>query len=458
MNKYIVSALFTLAMLEFPVLGDRSIAVIGTGYVGLVLGACLADFGNSVCCADIDKAKIGRLNKGEIPLYEPGLQEIVERTRQRKKLSFSDDPESAIREADIIFIAVGTPMSDDGKADMRYVDAVAKMIGKNLNGYKIICTKSTVPIGTGKRLKALIKLHSGDADYDVVSNPEFLKEGTAVKDFLEPDRVVFGTESDRPLEALYDIYRPLLERETPFLCTDLVSAETIKYAANAFLAVKVSFINEVAQLCDKTGADVKVVAKGMGTDSRIGPKFLNPGPGFGGSCFPKDTCAFVHKAKQVFMDLKIVEAALAVNENQRRFILKKLCELVGGSVEDKKIAVLGLAFKANTDDVRSSPAAVVIDYLLEQGAAVTAYDPVANDNMKIIAPHVTYADSWQKAVAGADAVIVMTEWDEFCTIDLAKMKELMRHPVLFDARNIISTKALQSLGYTFANIGNAKVS
>lgn len=437
---------------------SRKVAVIGTGYVGLVLGACLADFGNDVLCADIDTDKIKRLNNGEIPIYEPGLKEVVDRTCKQGTLSFSDDPEAVIRQSEVVFIAVGTPMSDDGKADMRYVDGVAKMIGKNLNGYKIICTKSTVPIGTGKRLRKLIKESAvGAVDFDVASNPEFLKEGSAVKDFLVPDRVVFGTDTDRPLEALYDIYRPLHAAGVPFLCTDIATAETIKYAANAFLAVKISFINEVAQLCDRTGADVKSVAKGMGLDNRIGTKFLNPGPGFGGSCFPKDTCAFVHKAKQSFMDLKIVEAALAVNDNQKRFILKKIHELMNGCIEKKKVAVLGLAFKANTDDVRYSPSLNVIEYLLEQGATVAAYDPVAMENMKKAAPQAMYCESMIEAITDADAVVVMTEWDEFCSLDLTRIKSLMKQPILFDARNIVKTAQLKELGFAFANIGNAKV-
>lgn len=434
------------------------VAVIGTGYVGLVLGACLADFGNDVLCADIDKEKIKRLNNGEIPIYEPGLKEIVDRTRACNKLSFSDDPEDVIRQSEVVFVAVDTPMSDEGKADMRAVEAVAKMIGKNLHDYKIICTKSTVPIGTGKRLKKIIKEHArGDVDFDVVSNPEFLKEGAAVKDFLEPDRVVFGTESTRPLAALYEIYGPLHENKTPFLCTDIATAEMIKYAANAFLAVKISFINEMSHLCDATGADVKAVAWGTGTDNRIGPKFLNPGPGFGGSCFPKDIRALVHKAQHCFVDLKIVEAALAANESQKRRIIKKLKELMGGSFEKKTVAILGLAFKANTDDIRYSPSMVVIDHLLEQGARVKAYDPVAMENMKKAAPQVNYCGSSYEAVMEADVVVIMTEWDEFCSLDLAKVKSLMHQPVLFDARNIVKTSELKELGFTYTNIGNAKI-
>lgn len=437
---------------------SQKVGVLGTGYVGLVLGACLADFGNTVICADIDEKKIKMLNRGDIPIYEPGLKEIVDRAMQRGTLSFSDSTEAVVRNCQVIFIAVGTPMNEDGKADLSAIKAVAKMIGKNLTGYKIICTKSTVPIGTGKEIKEIIQEYSGGKqEFDIVSNPEFLKEGAAINDFLYPDRVVIGTSSEKARQIMNEIYEPLIANKVPFLYTDITSAETIKYASNSFLAVKISFINEIAHLCDVTGADVKTVSKGMGLDNRIGPKFLNPGPGFGGSCFPKDAQALLHRARSCAIELKIVKAALEANEDQKKRVFKKLSRLLDYDLSKKTVAVLGLAFKANTDDVRHSPAILLISQLLEQDANVRAYDPVAMDNMKKILPEITYTTSALEAVKDADAVVILTEWDEFKSLDLIAVAALMNKPVLLDARNIINTETLVRLGYSFENIGNALV-
>ncbi len=448
--------LFSSAYMEAA--QSRIIGVLGTGYVGLVLGACLADFGHEVICADIDKEKIKMLNQGDIPIYEPGLKEIVDRARKKGNLSFSDDIDTVVNQCQVIFIAVGTPMSEDGKADLSAVRAVAKMIGKNLNGYKVICTKSTVPIGTGKEIREIIKEYaSSDQEFDVVSNPEFLKEGAAVNDFLHPDRVIIGAESERALRIMNEIYAYLTYNNTPFLYTDVTTAETIKYASNSFLAVKISFINEIAHLCDMTGADVKTVAKGMGLDTRIGPKFLNPGPGFGGSCFPKDAQALLHRARSCSIDLKIVKAALEANEDQKKRVFHKLSHLLDYSLHKKTIAILGLAFKANTDDVRHSPAITLIEHLLEHDAIIKAYDPVAMDNMKKVIPDITYARSVEEALTDADAVVVLTEWDEFKSLDLERVAALMNKPVLLDARNIINTQKLARLGFAFENIGHAIV-
>lgn len=436
---------------------SRRIGVLGTGYVGLVLGACLADFGNEVVCADIDKEKIKMLNNGEIPIYEPGLKEIVDRSQKKGALSFSDDPERTVRECQVIFIAVGTPMNEEGKADLSAIKSVAKMIGRNLNGYKVICTKSTVPIGTGKEIKEIIKESAQNQEFDIVSNPEFLKEGAAVNDFLYPDRVVIGAESEKAVQILNEIYAPLLANTIPFLYTDITTAETIKYASNSFLAVKISFINEISHLCDVTGADVKIVAEGMGRDNRIGRKFLNPGPGFGGSCFPKDAQALLHRARSCSIDLKIVKAALEANEDQKRRVFKKLYHLLDYNLQKKTIAILGLAFKANTDDVRHSPAITLIEHLLEHDVTIKAYDPVAMENMKKIMPSITYAHSTEEAVTDADAVVILTEWEEFRGLDLEKLAKLMRRRVLLDARNIINTVKLAKLDFSFSNIGNAVI-
>ncbi len=436
---------------------ERMVGILGTGYVGLTLGACLADFGNKVICADIDKEKIKMLNNGKIPIYEPGLEEMVTNLKDKGLLTFSDNPEEVIRNSEVIFIAVGTPMNEEGKADLSAVRTTAKGIGENLNGYKVICIKSTVPIGTGLEVKNIIKKYAQSEQFDVVSNPEFLKEGTAIHDFLFPDRVVIGSESEKALAIMREIYKPLIDRNVPFVYTDVPTSETIKYACNAFLAVKISFINEIANLCDETGADVKMVAKGMGYDNRIGPKFLSPGPGFGGSCFPKDVQALLYKGKTSSVDLRVVSAALKANSAQKVRVFQKLTCLLEHDFEKKTIGVLGLAFKANTDDVRYSPAITLIENLLNAGASVKAYDPAAIPTMKKIFPTIEYASSLYEAVTDVDAVVVLTEWDEFVKMDLEQVRSLVKTPILLDARNIISTKKLKKLGFSFDNIGKAQI-
>lgn len=437
---------------------NYKISVIGSGYVGLVAGAGLAYFGNSVVCADIDNSKVELLNQGEIPIYEPKLKELISEQIKLDRLKFTSQVEDAIRSSDIIFIAVGTPMDDTGRTDLSYIEAVAKAIGKNLNGYKIICTKSTVPVNTGQLIKDLISLESEDKfEFDVVSNPEFLKEGDAVNDFLNPDRVVLGVETEKAKEILNDIYRPLIERDIPFIYTSLNTAETIKYVANSFLATKISFINEVANFCEKVNADVLVVAKGIGLDKRIGQYFLNPGPGFGGSCFPKDTHSFLHKANQNGLNLQIVEAALKVNAQQRKHVFEKISNLLEGELEGKTIAILGLAFKAETDDIRESPAIYLIKEFLASKANIKAYDPMASNNMKHLYPDITYASSSADALSGADIAVILTEWKEFKELDLSKAASTMKNKVLFDARNILKVNELKDLGFKFANIGLAQV-
>ncbi len=437
------------------------IAVIGTGYVGLVTGTGLSDFGNKVVCTDINKEKIEILQKGEIPIYEPGLKELIDRNVSSGRLSFSHDIGTAIQNAEVIFIAVWTPMGVNGEADLSAVIEVAKTIGRNLNRYKVICTKSTVPIGTGDKIKEVIKdnLNSDNSDntFDVVSNPEFMREGSAVKDFLLPNRVVIGTESEKAKSIMKNIYRPLFINETPMVFTNIPTAETIKYASNAFLAVKISFINEIANLCDVTGADVHVVAKGMGLDGRISPKFLHPGPGFGGSCFPKDTSALIHMGEKRGVDFNVVMAALKTNEHQRLHVYKKLLMLMNENVKGKKVAILGLAFKANTDDVRKSAAVYFLEKLLKDGAIVTAFDPIANSNMEKIFPAVGYCNSLNEAVKDTDAVVILTEWHEFRGMDLEKVASLVREKVILDVKNILNPNELKRLGYNFDNVGRPTV-
>lgn len=435
----------------------KDIAVIGTGYVGLVLGAALAEFGNKVVCLDISKDKIDMLNNGQIPIYEPGLDKLVAKNIDAGRLTFSTKVAEGIRNNEAIFIAVGTPFGDDGSADLKYVDAVAHTIGENLNGYKLVCTKSTVPIGTGKRIRNIIEQHNPAYEFDTASNPEFLREGSAVPDFLEPDRVVIGVDSQRAQEILEDVYAPLIEKNYPFLVTNIPTAEAIKYASNAFLATKISYINELAKLCDKVGADVKFVAKGMGLDKRIGGAFLYPGPGYGGSCFPKDTEALVYTAATNGVHLDIVKAAIDANNHQKHHVTRKLFELLDNDVKGKNIAVLGLAFKANTDDIRYSPAINIIKALINGGAHVKAFDPEATENMKELFPHISYMNSIDETVKGADAVAIITEWDEIASIDLAHLKKLVKTPILMDARNLFEPQILRNLGFKFDNIGRSHI-
>ena len=435
-----------------------NINVIGTGYVGLVSGAGLADFGNHVVCSDINKDKIDLLKNGKIPFYEPGLMEFVKRNVDAGRLSFSNEVGESIKDANVIFIAVWTPMSDNGEANLTAIENVAETIGRNLNDYKVVCTKSTVPVGTGEKIRKLIeKSKKSMTNFDVVSNPEFLREGSSVKDFLIPNRVIIGVESEKAKEIMRNVYRPLFINETPIVFTDVKTAETIKYASNAFLAVKISYINEIANLCDATGADVQVVSKAMGLDKRIGSKFLHPGPGYGGSCFPKDTNALVKLGNTQGVDLTIVKAAIKTNFKQREKVYNKLKKLFNYNVNGKTIAILGLAFKSNTDDVRQSSAIYFIEKLLDEGASVKAFDPVANENMKRLFPEVNYCDTLEDAVTDTDGVVVLTEWNEIRGMDLEKVSKLVKTKVLLDAKNMLNPRVLKRLGFTFENVGRPNV-
>ena len=431
----------------------KKITFVGTGYVGLVGGAGISEFGHQVTCADIDQNKIERLKAGEIPIYEPGLESLVKQNVAKGRLHFSHDVPKSIQNADIIFVAVGTPQGSNGEANLSAIESVAKTIGENLNGYKIICTKSTVPIGTGKRIEEIIRSMNPNGDFDYVSNPEFLREGAAVKDFLHPDRVVIGTRTQKAIKVMGEVYRPLYINETPIISTTVETAEMIKYAANAFLSLKISYINEIANLCEAVGADVQDVARAMGLDGRISAKFLHPGPGYGGSCFPKDTHALAATGQKNRSPLLTVEAAIKTNASQKVRMVDKLKRLMGGSFKGKTVAVLGLAFKPQTDDVREAASIVIVSNLPESGATVQAYDPIAMDNFKNHFPNIQYFDSWQDAVKNADACILLTEWNEFRGMDLNKLKDLMKTPVLLDTKNIISIQELESRGFTYDNIG-----
>lgn len=432
----------------------KNITVIGTGYVGLVSGAGLSDFGNQVVCADIDESKIRLLKTGKIPIFEPGLKEVVERNVKSGRLSFTTDVAKAIRDSEVIFIGVGTPEGENGEADLSAIFSVAEMIGKNLNDYKLICTKSTVPIGTGQKIISIIKKSkNNDIDFDYVSNPEFLREGAAVQDFIRPNRVVLGVTSDKALKIMHDVYRPLYINETPIVHTNIATAEMIKYASNAFLALKISYINEIANLCEAVDADVHIVAKAMGNDGRISPKFLHPGPGFGGSCFPKDTKALVSLSEKLNEPINTVAAAIATNDRQKKRMTEKLFNLLENDMKGKTIAVLGLSFKQMTDDVRESAAIEMIQSILDSDGIAKAYDPVATDNMKKHFPNIEYSTSWQAAVKDADAVAIMTEWHEFRGLDLSELKSLMKSPIVLDTRNILSVKDLTELGFVFDNVG-----
>ena len=431
----------------------RKIAIIGTGYVGLVSGAGISEFGHNVICVDIDKKKIDLLNTGNIPIYERGLKSIIERNRGAGRLHFSSDINRAIEVSDIIFIAVGTPQGKNNEVDLRAVESVAHSISKHLNEYKIICTKSTVPVGTGKKIESIIQTKNNSAEFDYVSNPEFLREGTAIKDFLHPNRVVIGAKSEKAINIMRDIYRPLYINETPILVTNIETAEMIKYASNAFLALKISYINEIANLCEVVGADIHEVAKAMGQDGRISSKFLHPGPGFGGSCFPKDTQALATIGQINNTPLNTIEAAIKTNKRQKLRMVNKLDRLMNYEMKGKTIAVLGLAFKQNTDDVRDAASKVIVPELIEKGATIHAYDPIAMDNFKIYHSEINYFDNWQDAVDGADALIILTEWNEFRGMDLESLKSLLKTPIVLDTKNILSMQQLELLGFTFDNVG-----
>ena len=436
----------------------KKITVIGTGYVGLVSGAGISDFGHRVTCADIIESKIKLLKTGEIPIYEPGLSELVDRNVNAGRLSFTTKVDEAIQQADVIFIAVGTPQSDNGEANISAVESVARSIGKNLNSYKVICTKSTVPVGTGNIICKLIRENMVDGgEFDYVSNPEFLREGSAVKDFLWPDRVVIGASSIKAFNIMKDVYSPLYINEKPILHTNVATAEMIKYAANAFLALKISYINEVANLCEAVGADVHLVAKGMGQDGRISPKFLHPGPGFGGSCFPKDTQAFATLSRKKGVPMNTIDAAITTNNIQKTRMVEKLKNLIGGDFSGKTIGILGLAFKPNTDDVRESSSIEMIQSILDGGGKVKAYDPIANKSMQNIFPDLNYVHSWEETCDGVEAMVIMTEWNEFRGMDLKKLKKLMKTPLVLDTRNILSMDKLSEFGFQFDNVGRKTV-
>ncbi|MFH1312600.1 MAG: UDP-glucose/GDP-mannose dehydrogenase family protein [Candidatus Eisenbacteria bacterium] len=430
-----------------------NICVAGTGYVGLVTGACLADFGNAVRCVDIDESKISSLENSEVPFYEPGLQEIVKRNVERGRLSFSTDVKMGIEEATVIFVAVGTPMSNEGEADLSYVEMVAKSVGEHLNGYKIIVMKSTVPAGTCDLVQGIIeKTSTSGHDFDVVSNPEFLREGSAIEDFMKPDRIVLGASTERALKVMTEIYRPLILEDTPVVDTDVKTSEMIKYASNAFLATKISFINEIANVCERINADVSVVSRAMGLDQRIGPQFLRAGAGYGGSCFPKDTRALVKTAEAAGYDLRIVKAAITVNDEQRRHMVRKIDKAMGG-VKGKTIAILGFAFKPDTDDLREAPAIDMAKDLQGMGAALTGYDPVAMEDAKTFVKDVTFCEDVFEAVKGVDAAVFVTEWNEFRDLDLVKIKSLMKAPVLIDCRNIYEPPRMKELGFEYFSVG-----
>jgi len=429
------------------------IAVIGTGYVGLVTGACFAEFGVDVTCVDVVEEKIQDLLNGKMPIYEPGLEQLVAKNSQAGRLRFTTDVRQAIEQALVIFLAVGTPPNEDGSPDMRFVEEAAGSIADYMNGYKVIVTKSTVPIGTGEYLRTLIaERKKTKATFGIVSNPEFLREGAAINDFMRPDRVVLGSRDEEAIAIMKDLYRPLYLIEAPFVITSLEAAELTKYAANAFLAAKISFINEIANLCDKIGCDVHDVARAIGMDKRIGTKFLHPGPGFGGSCFPKDTTALQSVAKRYECETLIVDAVIKVNQKQSELMLAKIRELVG-KLQGKTIAVLGLAFKPETDDMREAPALPIIKNLVADGAKVRAYDPVAMSEAKKLPLQIEYADDEYAAVTGADALVFITEWNQFRALDLARIRDLMATPKVADLRNIYDPDDMRELGFQYVGVG-----
>jgi UDPglucose 6-dehydrogenase len=430
------------------------IAMIGTGYVGLVSGACLSEFGHEVICVDKDPAKIATLRQGGIPIYEPGLDETVAANVRSGRLSFTTDLNEAVSNAEVIFIGVGTPSRrGDGHADLTYVYAAAEEIAKALTGYTVIVTKSTVPVGTSRAIEKIIKATRPSAQFDMASNPEFLREGSAIEDFRRPDRVVVGCDTERARDVMREVYRPLFLNETPILFTSRETSELIKYAANAFLATKITFINEMADICEKVGGDVQDVARGIGLDGRIGKKFLNAGPGYGGSCFPKDTLALIRTASELGAPSRIVEAVVAVNERRKLDMAKKI-EAAFGGVKGKTIAVLGLTFKPNTDDMRDAPSLVILPYLQEAGATIRAFDP---EGHKEAAKHLTltYCSNAYEALTGADGVVLLTEWNEFRALDLPRVKAALKFPVMVDLRNIYKPTQMAEAGFQYVSVGRS---
>lgn len=448
-----IRSIILFSLLFFSTLYGERIGVIGTGYVGLVLGAGLSELGHEIVCGDVCKEKIDALSEGKIPIYEPGLKEIVEKNVKEKRLSFTTDIAELVKTTDIIYIAVGTPSKENGEADISALESVADVIGTNINGFKTIVIKSTVPIGTTRYIENLIREKAPQSSFEIAFNPEFLREGHAVSDFFFPDRIVIGSEEETAKDRMEKVWEPLKEMGgVVFIKTDVASSEMIKYAANAFLATKISFINELSHLCEVVNANVLEVAKGIGLDKRIGEEFLKPGPGYGGSCFPKDTCALLYTAKSFGIDLKIIEATIRANAAQKKALSRKIRKL-SPELKGKKISVLGLAFKADTDDIRSSPSIDLIEDLLKEGAEVTGYDPLAESHMRQLFPQITYAKNLKSALKGADLIIVMTESEEFANLDLFRTADLVNQQQIMDARNLFEPTLLQKAGFTYENMG-----
>ena len=432
------------------------VAMIGTGYVGLVSGACFADFGHDVTCVDKDAGKIAALNAGEVPIYEPGLPELVAANARAGRLKFTGALASAVEAAEAVFIAVGTPSRrGDGHADLSFVYDAAREIAAALKGFTVVITKSTVPVGTGDEVERIVRETRADADCAVVSNPEFLREGAAIQDFKHPDRIVVGSDDARARDVMSELYRPLYLNRAPILFTDRRTAELIKYAANAFLATKITFINEIADLAEKVGADVQEIARGIGLDNRIGSKFLHAGPGYGGSCFPKDTLALIKTGQDYAAPLRIVEAVAAVNDTRKRAMARKVSAALGGDIRGKTIAVLGLTFKPKTDDMREAPSIPLITALQDMGAKVRAYDPVGMAQAKAVIEHVTFCDSAYSCAEGASALVIVTEWEEFRALDFARLKGTMARPVLVDLRNVYRRAEVERHGFAYESVGRA---
>ncbi len=430
------------------------IAMVGTGYVGLVSGACFSEFGTQVVCVDKDASKIERLNAGEIPIFEPGLDVLVTNNREAGRLTFTTDLAGAVAGADAVFIAVGTPTGrTGGEADLTYVYDAVREVAAHLQGYTVVINKSTVPVGTGREVERLIRQVNPAADFDVVSNPEFLREGAAINDFMRPDRVIIGAESDRAREIMRALYRPLYLIETPILFTTLETAELTKYAGNAFLATKITFINEIADLCEKVGADVHDVARGIGLDGRIGRKFLHPGPGYGGSCFPKDTLALVHTAQKAGAPVRIVETVADINDRRKKAMASRIIAACDGSVAGKTVAILGVTFKPNTDDMRDAPSLEIVPALIAAGATVRAYDPEGMAQAEPLLPGVVWSGSAYEAMTGADAVAILTEWNEFRGLDIERIKQIMKAPVMIDLRNIYNPADMLAAGFRYSSVG-----
>ena len=433
------------------------IAMIGTGYVGLVSGACFADFGHRVCCVDKDASKIDGLNAGKMPIWEPGLEALVKANVERGRLTFSKDLTEGVKNAEAVFIAVGTPARrGDGHADLTFVFEAVRELAKVIRPSTVVVTKSTVPVGTGDRIEEILR-EEGVTDVSVASNPEFLREGAAIADFKHPDRIVVGAEDDRAQEVLKEIYRPLFLNRAPILFTGRRTAELTKYAANAFLAVKISFINEIANLCEAVDADVQDVARGIGLDNRIGPKFLHAGPGYGGSCFPKDTLALLQTADKFGVDQRIVRTTVGVNDDRKASMVERVSRALGGQLEGRRIAVLGLAFKPNTDDMRDAPSIPLVNALVERGAEVSAFDPVAREQAEKIFTGIEFAPNAEEAASGADALVIVTEWDEFRALDLEKIAESLRGKVLVDLRNVYDREEAEGAGLTYYGVGRGRL-